>query len=196
MCTLLYARCIHGISRKYKRRHKSLEQILTGRRTYLVKLVTEASSQRPTKLKRVFLLYFFSFNRCIINMYTRLGQKVETCANRTDDDQTLGPTVTLMLTLATLQMRRTRRRKPKRARQGQEPTSICGSSSRSSSSSPPSMATTSTGSIGRRESSRSLTRSRSPLCGERERWEEQQIFLIKCKISSLYESQKTFLLYL
>merc|ERR1719225_2522749 len=52
-------------------------------------------------------------------------------------------------------------------------TSTFGSLSRSCCCNPPSTATTSTGSTGRRASSRSLTRSRWPPCGERERTDQR-----------------------
>ena len=83
---------------------------------------------------------------------------------------------TMFLPAPILQTTRRRRSRRRRVRQGLAQTSTCGSLSRSCCCSPPSTATTSTGSTGRKASSRSLTRSRWPPCGERERWVERELF--------------------
>ena len=107
------------------------------------------------------------------------------CANRQEtmttnlDQQWLRDQLPTMFLPATiLQTTRRRRSRRRRVRQGLARTSTCGSLSRSCCCSPPSTATTSTGSTGRRASSRSLTRSKWQPCGERERLVERELFLI------------------
>ena len=104
------------------------------------------------------------------------ANRQETMTNHLDQQWLRDQLPTMFLPAPILQTKRRRRSRRPRVRQGRAQTSTCGSLSRSCYCNPPSTATTSTGSTGRRASSRSLTRSRWQPCGERERSVETELF--------------------